>query len=59
MHENHTYELTELPKGKKALLNKWEKRHSGSWLYAMVCTMLNITYAVGGGRIVAVEVVEG
>ena len=23
MHENHTYELTELPKGKRALQNKW------------------------------------
>ena len=23
LHENHTYELTELPKGKKALRNKW------------------------------------
>ena len=22
-HENHTYELTELPKGKRALRNKW------------------------------------
>ena len=23
MHENHTYELVELPKGKRALRNKW------------------------------------
>ena len=23
LHENHTYELVELPKGKKALKNKW------------------------------------
>ena len=23
LHENHTYELTELPKGKKAIMNKW------------------------------------
>ena len=23
LHENHTYELTELPKGKKALWNEW------------------------------------
>ena len=23
LHEDHTYELTELPKGKKALRNKW------------------------------------
>ena len=23
LHENHTYELTELPKGKRALRNKW------------------------------------
>ena len=23
MHENHAYELTELPKGKRALQNKW------------------------------------
>ena len=23
LHENHTYELMELPQGKKALRNKW------------------------------------
>ena len=23
LHENHTYELTELPKGKRELRNKW------------------------------------
>ena len=23
LHENHTYELVELPKGKRALRNKW------------------------------------
>ena len=23
LHENHTYELTELPKGKRVLWNKW------------------------------------
>ena len=23
LHENHTYELTKLPRGKKALRNKW------------------------------------
>ena len=23
LHENHTYELTKLPKGKRALRNKW------------------------------------
>ena len=23
LHENHTYELMELPEGKKALRNKW------------------------------------
>ena len=23
LHENHTYELTEFPKGKKVLMNKW------------------------------------
>ena len=23
LHENHTYELTELPKGKRTLRNKW------------------------------------
>ena len=23
LHESHTYELTKLPKGKKALRNKW------------------------------------
>ena len=23
LHENHTYELVELPKGKRALWNKW------------------------------------
>ena len=23
LHENHTYELTELPKGKRVLRNKW------------------------------------
>ena len=23
LHENHTYELMELPKGEKALINKW------------------------------------
>ena len=23
LHENHTYELTEMPKGKRALRNKW------------------------------------
>ena len=26
MHENYTYNMVELPKGKRALMNKWEHK---------------------------------
>ena len=33
MHKNYTYNLVELPKGKRALKNKWERALKNKWIY--------------------------